>query len=169
MSLAATVSMMKTRRPCPISVYGRTRVEAEAMVLARPGSLVIRVGLAIGPSPNGRTGHWDWLRYRIGKNLPVTIVHDEYRSVVWAHDLALRVMRMARKSRSRHPPCLGYSSNFAHRTGEPSADSFLANRRAMRARAATNAQRHIWATSNWRVSTAARYTNRSNASWTVPT
>lgn len=82
-------------RPCPISVYGRTRVEAEAMVLARPGSLVIRVGLAIGPSPNGRTGHWDWLRYRIGKNLPVTIVHDEYRSVVWAHDLALRVMRMA--------------------------------------------------------------------------
>ena len=31
--------------PCPISVYGRTRVEAEAMVLARPGSLVIRVGL----------------------------------------------------------------------------------------------------------------------------
>ena len=82
-------------RPCPISVYGRTRVEAEAMVLARPGSLVIRVGLAIGPSPNGRTGHWDWLRYRIGKNLPVTIVHDEYRSVVWAYDLALRVMRMA--------------------------------------------------------------------------
>ena len=82
--------------PCPISVYGRTRVAAEAMVLARPGSLVIRVGLAIGSSPNGRTGHWDWLRYRIGKNLPVTIVDDEYRSVVWAHDLALRVMRMAK-------------------------------------------------------------------------
>ena len=86
--------------PCPISVYGRTRVEAEAMVLARPGSLVIRVGLAIGPSPNGRTGHWDWLRYRIGKNLPVTIVNDEYRSVVWAHDLALRVMRMAESHES---------------------------------------------------------------------
>jgi len=78
--------------PCPISVYGRTRVEAEEMVLSRPGSLVLRVGLAIGPSPNGRTGHWDWLRYRIGKNLPVTIVHDEYRSVVWADDLARRVM-----------------------------------------------------------------------------
>ena len=80
---------------CPISVYGRTRVEAEEIVLKRSGSLVIRVGLAIGPSPNGRTGHWDWLRYRIGKNLPVTIVHDEYRSVVWAHDLALRVMQLA--------------------------------------------------------------------------
>lgn len=81
--------------PCPISVYGRSRVEAEELVLRRPGSLIVRVGLPIGPSPNGRTGHWDWLRYRIGKNLPVTIVHDEYRSVVWAHDLALRVMQLA--------------------------------------------------------------------------
>ena len=81
--------------PCPISVYGRTRVEAEDLVLNRAGALVIRVGLPIGPSPNGRTGHWDWLRYRIKRNLPVTIVHDEYRSVVWASDLALRVMQLA--------------------------------------------------------------------------
>jgi dTDP-4-dehydrorhamnose reductase len=81
--------------PCPISVYGRTRVEAEEIVLSRPGSLVLRIGLAIGPSPNGRTGHWDWLRYRTAQNLPMTIVHDEYRSVVWAHDLAARVMQFA--------------------------------------------------------------------------
>ncbi|MGH7854294.1 MAG: SDR family oxidoreductase [Candidatus Binatia bacterium] len=81
--------------PCPISVYGRTRVEAETLVLRRKGSLVIRVGLPIGPSPNGRTGHVDWLRYRIQRKLPITIVHDEYRSVVWAGDLALRVMQLA--------------------------------------------------------------------------
>ncbi len=82
-------------RPCPISVYGRTRVEAENLVLSRNNSLVIRFGLAIGPSPNGRTGHWDWLRYRTQRKLPVTIVHDEYRSVVWARDLAARVMGLA--------------------------------------------------------------------------
>ncbi len=81
--------------PCPISVYGRTRVAAEEAVLSRPGSLVIRVGLAIGASPNGRTGHWDWLRYRTQRRLPITIVHDEHRSVVWATDLARRVMRLA--------------------------------------------------------------------------
>jgi len=81
--------------PCPISVYGRTRVEAEELVMNRPDSLIIRVGLAIGPSPNGRTGHWDWLRYRTERHLPVTIVHDEYRSVVWANHLALRVMQLA--------------------------------------------------------------------------
>mgnify|MGYP001207916611 FL=1 len=84
--------------PCPISVYGRTRVEAEDLILNRAGSLVIRVGLPIGPSPNGRTGHWDWLRYRTARNLPVTIVYDEYRSVVWADDLAARVMRLAQST-----------------------------------------------------------------------
>ena len=84
--------------PCPISAYGRTRVEAETLVLNRKGSLVIRVGLPIGPSPNGRTGHLDWLRYRIQRKLPITIVHDECRSVVWAGDLALRVMQLARSA-----------------------------------------------------------------------
>jgi dTDP-4-dehydrorhamnose reductase len=81
--------------PCPISAYGRTRVRVEKLVLDRAGSLVIRVGLPIGASPNGRTGHLDWLQYRIQRSLPITIVHDEYRSVVWASDLALRVMQLA--------------------------------------------------------------------------
>lgn len=81
--------------PCPISVYGRTRAEAERLVLCRPKSLVIRVGLAIGSSPNGRTGHLDWLRYRTRRNLPITIVEDEYRSVVWAKDAAFRVLSLA--------------------------------------------------------------------------
>jgi dTDP-4-dehydrorhamnose reductase len=86
--------------PCPISVYGRTRVEAEELILNRPESLVIRVGLPIGPSPNGRTGHLDWLRYRMQRNLPVTIIHDEYRSVVWASDLAMRVMQLAESAQT---------------------------------------------------------------------
>jgi dTDP-4-dehydrorhamnose reductase len=81
--------------PCPISVYGSSRVEAEQRVLNRPHALVLRTGLAIGRSPNGRTGHLDWLRYRRRKNLPITIVEDEFRSVVWAEDLADRVMKLA--------------------------------------------------------------------------
>ncbi|MBT3343070.1 MAG: sugar nucleotide-binding protein [Gemmatimonadetes bacterium] len=80
---------------CPISVYGRTRVEAEALVLARPGSLVIRSGLAIGPSYDGRSGHLDWLTYRHERNLPLTIVEDESRSTVMTHDLADRIMHLA--------------------------------------------------------------------------
>ena len=81
-------------RVCPISVYGQTRVEAEQLVLKRKGSLVIRAGLGIGESPDGRTGHLDWLRYRTTRNLPITIVTDEYRSAVWQKDLARRVMAL---------------------------------------------------------------------------
>jgi dTDP-4-dehydrorhamnose reductase len=86
--------------PCPISVYGRTRLEAEHLVLERAGSLVIRTGLAIGPSPNGRTGHLDWLRYRKQRQLPITIVEDEFRSVVWVEDLARRLMKLASSGRT---------------------------------------------------------------------
>jgi dTDP-4-dehydrorhamnose reductase len=85
-------------RTCPISVYGRTRVDAEELVLGRHRSLVIRTGLAIGASPNGRTGHLDWLRYRTQRNLPITIVEDEYRTVVWVKDLSERVMQLAQST-----------------------------------------------------------------------
>lgn len=82
----------------PISVYGRTRVAAEQLVLARPGSLVVRAGLWIGPSATGRYGHLDWLRYRHRRRLPMTIVLDEARSAVWAEDASRRVWELARSS-----------------------------------------------------------------------
>lgn len=82
----------------PISVYGHTRVAAEALVLARPGTLVIRAGLWIGPSSTGRIGHLDWLRDRHRRGLPMTVVADEVRSAVWAEDAARRVWELARSS-----------------------------------------------------------------------
>lgn len=88
----------ESSRPCPISVYGRTRVAAESLVLARHNALVVRTGLALGPSPNGRSGHCDWLRYRIRHNLPVTIITDEFRSAVWVMDLSKRIMQLVRST-----------------------------------------------------------------------
>jgi len=81
----------ETSPTAPISVYGRTRVAAEQLVLARANTLVIRSGLWIGPSANGRVGHLDWLRARHRRNLPMTVVADEVRSAVWAEDAARRV------------------------------------------------------------------------------
>ncbi len=80
----------------PISVYGRTRVAAERLVLARPNTLVVRSGLWIGPSATGRIGHLDWLRDRHRRGLPMTVVSDEVRSAVWAEDAARRVWELAR-------------------------------------------------------------------------
>jgi dTDP-4-dehydrorhamnose reductase len=79
-------------------VYGRTRVAAEALVRARPNTLVIRSGLWIGPSSNGRIGHLDWLRSRHARGLAMTVVSDEIRSAVWAHDAAARVWHLARSN-----------------------------------------------------------------------
>ena len=81
--------------PDPLSHYGRTRVEAEQLVLQRPGTLVIRVPLCVGPSYNGRSGHLDWLRHRHSKGLPMTIVHDEHRSALPLAAAADRVYEMA--------------------------------------------------------------------------
>lgn len=80
----------------PVSVMGHTRVAAERLVLARPNTLVIRAGLWIGPSANGRIGHLDWLRGRHRRGLPMTVVADEHRSAVWAEDAARRVWELAR-------------------------------------------------------------------------
>lgn len=81
--------------PDPISVYGKTRVAAEALVRARPNTLVLRAGLWIGPSANGKLGHLDWLRHRSRRGLPMTIVTDEHRSAVWAEDGAARAWALA--------------------------------------------------------------------------
>jgi dTDP-4-dehydrorhamnose reductase len=80
----------------PISVYGQTRVAAERLTLARPNTLVIRSGLWIGPSANGRLGHLDWLRDRHRRGLPMTVVSDEHRSAVWAEGAGRRVWELAR-------------------------------------------------------------------------
>lgn len=79
--------------PEPISLYGRLRAEAEGLILKhRPDALSIRPGLCIGPSAGGRTGHWDSLKYRVQKKLPVTIIEEEFRTAVWADDAAARIL-----------------------------------------------------------------------------
>jgi len=86
--------------PCPISVYGQTRIEAEQHAMRRPGSLVVRPGLAIGPSVDGRTGHRDWLAYRYRQGLPISIIQDEARSAVSVDELAARVWALSLSDRT---------------------------------------------------------------------
>jgi dTDP-4-dehydrorhamnose reductase len=82
----------------PLSVYGRTGVAAEQMMLARANTVIVRSGPWIGPSASGKNGHLDWLRYRHRRGLPMTVVADEMRSVVWAEDAARRVWEIADSS-----------------------------------------------------------------------
>jgi dTDP-4-dehydrorhamnose reductase len=110
----------------PLSVYGRTRVAAEALMLARPNTVVIRSGPWIGPSSSGRNGHLDWLRYRKTRGLPMTVVADEARSVVWAENASARVWDIAASS------ITGIRHLTATRTiGRPELASYLNERFAI--------------------------------------
>ena len=86
----------ESSEPCPISRYGAMRVRAEQMALSRAGSLVIRSGLPIGRSVDGRSGHLEWLQYRLGRGLPVTIIEDEARVPVPLDHLADRIVALAK-------------------------------------------------------------------------
>lgn len=91
---------------CPVSLYGAIRAEAEQLALTRSGALLIRAGLPIGPSLDGKSGHLDWLRYRLGRQLPVTIVEDEARTAVPSPLLADRILALTSSNLSgiRHVP-----------------------------------------------------------------
>ncbi len=66
--------------PAPLSVYGRTKLDAENIVRAAPNAVVARLSLLYGPSLNGRTSFFDEqaTALRTGRN--VTLFTDEWRT-----------------------------------------------------------------------------------------
>ena len=76
----------------PVSVIGRTFVAAENEVLQHEMSGIIRLGLPIGPSISGTKGPIDFIAKRLSKNKPMTLFHDEIRSLITTADLAEAVI-----------------------------------------------------------------------------
>ena len=72
----------------PVSVVGRTFVEAEREILKHKMSGIIRLGLPIGPSISGTKGPIDFIAKRLSKNQLMTLFHDEIRSLITTKDLA---------------------------------------------------------------------------------
>lgn len=80
---------------CPVSLYGAIRAEAEQLALSRPETLLIRTGLPIGSSVDGKSGHLEWLCYQLKSGLPVTIIEDESRTAMPTTSLADRIIDLA--------------------------------------------------------------------------
>jgi dTDP-4-dehydrorhamnose reductase len=70
----------ETDPPAPLSVYGKTKREAEQVVLARPGHAVVRLSLLFGPTLTGRPSFFDtqWAALQSGK--PLALFEDEWRT-----------------------------------------------------------------------------------------
>lgn len=67
--------------PDPVTVYGKTMVAAERLVLERaPGACILRISLPMGPSPNRHAGAIDWILSRFRAGRPATLYFDEVRT-----------------------------------------------------------------------------------------
>jgi dTDP-4-dehydrorhamnose reductase len=65
----------------PVTVYGKTMVAAEEMILAAdPLAAVLRISLPMGISFNGHAGAIDWIQSRFKKGKPATLYFDEIRT-----------------------------------------------------------------------------------------
>jgi len=72
----------------PVTIYGKTMVEAEALIRAIDASAaILRISLPMGPSFNKHAGAIDWIQSRFRAGRPATLYFDEVRSCTYVDDL----------------------------------------------------------------------------------
>jgi len=72
----------------PVTIYGKTMVEAEnAFLTLLPETAVLRISLPMGPSFNRHAGAIDWIDSRFRAHRPATLYYDEVRSCTYVDDL----------------------------------------------------------------------------------
>jgi len=65
----------------PVTVYGKTMVVAEQLLLEkRPDACILRISLPMGVSFNGHAGALDWIEHRFKQQKPATLYFDEVRT-----------------------------------------------------------------------------------------
>jgi dTDP-4-dehydrorhamnose reductase len=72
----------------PVTVYGKTMVDSEAIIRrADPAAAILRISLPMGPSFNRHAGAIDWIGSRFRNGRPATLYFDEVRSCTYTDDL----------------------------------------------------------------------------------
>ncbi len=66
--------------PTPLSVYGRTKAQAESAVMTAPNAVVARVSLLFGPTLNGRPAFFDQQLAALREGRPLPLFEDEWRT-----------------------------------------------------------------------------------------
>ncbi|MBI5684652.1 MAG: SDR family oxidoreductase [Verrucomicrobia bacterium] len=82
--------------PCPLSLYGQTKLEAEQAVRAGCDAwLIARTSLIVGPSPRGNRGLDEKLGLALREGRAVKLFVDEFRCPITAGDLAAAMLELA--------------------------------------------------------------------------
>ena len=85
-----TGNYVETDPTDPVTVYGKTMVEAEKLLTSRvPEAAILRISLPMGPSFNKHAGAIDWIQSRFKAGRPATLYYDEVRSCAYCDDLNL--------------------------------------------------------------------------------
>ena len=83
-----TGNYVETDATDPVTIYGKTMVEAEELLTAAvPQSAILRISLPMGPSFNKHAGAIDWIQSRFRASKPATLYYDEVRSCAYCDDL----------------------------------------------------------------------------------
>lgn len=82
-------------RTNPLSMYGKTKGDAERAVLLYRGHLVARVSLLVGPGPEENPNFFDQQAAALRLGQPVTLFEDEWRSPLSLRAAAEALMRVA--------------------------------------------------------------------------
>jgi len=86
----------------PVTVYGKTMVEAENVILdRRREACILRISLPMGISFNGHAGAIDWIQSRFKQLKPATLYFDEVRTPTYT-DCLNRVLEEALSRRDMH-------------------------------------------------------------------
>ncbi len=78
----------------PVSVVGKTLLQAEEEISGAEYNCILRLGLPMGDSLTGTKGPIDFIEKRFKKNLPMTLFHDEVRSFIRCDELAEIVLHV---------------------------------------------------------------------------
>jgi dTDP-4-dehydrorhamnose reductase len=82
--------------PHPLSVYARTKAEAETAVLASPRAVVVRVGPLFGPSLAARPAFFSEQVAALRQGRPLPLFEDEWRSPLGLTVAARALLAVAR-------------------------------------------------------------------------
>ena len=82
--------------PSPLNVYGRTKAEAEQIILANPLHTVVRTSLTAGISPRGNRGIDEQLINQWRNGDSIKLFTDEYRCPIHAEATAQAIWELVR-------------------------------------------------------------------------
>ena len=79
----------ESNRTCPISVYGKTKLESENIILNHNSkNLIIRTNVIYGNSKNTKASFLNWVVESLTKKNKIDVVNDQYNNPTYSKSIA---------------------------------------------------------------------------------